>query len=347
VSGGERTVGRAGARAAALLAAGIVAALALGACGRGAPEEPKAERDTTDEKSLAGPPGGRERGRGAPLVEMRNLRLLVLEDAVLEVKTLSGALEPTAEDGVAFFDDPRSFRILIDNAESSIDAENLAALLNGYTFAYDGAPLEDLEVEIADGRIRQKGKLNKKIEVPFEVEASLSLTGEGLLRLHPEKIEAADVPVTKALDLFDIELQDVINARTDRGLRVDGDDLLLDPDRLMPPPAIRGRVGEARIEGDRIVLVFVPPAGRKPRARLSPPLDNPNYMFFRGGQLRFGKLEMTDTDLVICDGDPRDPFLFFLSRYKQQLVAGTTRTLDDLGLVGTFPDYDEAGPGKR
>ena len=282
---------------------------------------------------------------GAPRVEMRNLRLVVLEGAVLEVKSLSGELEPTRVSVVPYFDDPSTFRIAIDRAETSIDAASLAALLNGYTFAGDDSPLDELEVEIRGDRIHQKGKLKKKVELPFEIEASLSLTPEGFLRLHPEKIQSAGVPVKGVLDLFDIELQEVINSRPERGIRVDGDDLLLDPSRLTPPPAIRGRVSEARIEGDRIVLVFAPAdGGRRTRRAADPPLGGrPNYMMFTGGRLRFGKLQMSDTDLAIFDADPRDPFLFFLSRYRTQLVAGTTRTLDDLGLVAFFPDYDETG----
>ena len=65
-------------------------------------------------------------------------------------------------------------------------------------------------------------------------------------------------------------------------------------------------------------------------------------MFFRSGRLRFGKLTMDDTDLQIVDGDPGDPFAFFLSRYRKQLVAGYSKTMPDKGLVAVMPDYDEA-----
>jgi hypothetical protein len=64
-------------------------------------------------------------------------------------------------------------------------------------------------------------------------------------------------------------------------------------------------------------------------------------MYFKGGQLRFGKLTMRDTDLVIADADSQDPFRFYLAQYRRQLVAGYSKTMPDLGLVSFMPDADE------
>jgi hypothetical protein len=46
---------------------------------------------------------------------------------------------------------------------------------------------------------------------------------------------------------------------------------------------------------------------------------------YEGNRLRFGKVTMNDTDLVLLDMDPKDPFDFYLDRYKDQLVAGYTK----------------------
>ena len=64
-----------------------------------------------------------------------------------------------------------------------------------------------------------------------------------------------------------------------------------------------------------------------------------HYLYFRGGQLRFGKLLMTDTDLLIVDADQRDPFDLYMARYNVQLTAGTTKNLANLGLRVAMPDY--------
>lgn len=71
-----------------------------------------------------------------------------------------------------------------------------------------------------------------------------------------------------------------------------------------------------------------------------------NYVYFRGGQLRFGKLLMTDTDLLIADADDSDPLDLYMAKYNTQLVAGSTRNLADFGLRVTMPDYNDVVAGK-
>lgn len=64
-------------------------------------------------------------------------------------------------------------------------------------------------------------------------------------------------------------------------------------------------------------------------------------MYFRKGILRFGKLTMTDADMLIIDDDVSDRFDFSLPRYFEQLVAGTHRTTPADGLVVHMPDRND------
>jgi hypothetical protein len=64
-------------------------------------------------------------------------------------------------------------------------------------------------------------------------------------------------------------------------------------------------------------------------------------MFYRGKILRFGKLTMVDSDLQIVDGDPSDPFDFYLAHLNEQLVAGQSRNQADFGLLTVLPDYGD------
>jgi len=50
---------------------------------------------------------------------------------------------------------------------------------------------------------------------------------------------------------------------------------------------------------------------------------------------------MSDTDLVLIDMDPQDPFNFFLEHYKEQLVAGYTKTTPDFGLRVFMRDFNK------
>jgi len=284
------------------------------------------------------PRAARPAGGGSPSVRMRNVHMVVDPAVILEVRELHGRLAPARKGGIPFFDDPKSFRIEIDRATTAISTASMSALLNRYTFAYPGAPLRGLEISTHDGKLRQKGTLHKGVDVPFEMDGELSALPDGRIKLHPTAIKVAGVPAKRLLDALGLELMKVIKVRADRGVAIEGDDLLLDVNRLLPPPAVSGKVGAARLEGDRIVLEFF---GAEPRA-LKPSLPEArNYMYFKGGRLRFGKLTMQDTDLQIVDAAPDDPFRFDLSQYARQLVAGYSKTMPDQGLVSFMPDADK------
>ncbi len=284
-------------------------------------------------------------GAGGPKALLKNVHMIVAPGVVLEVRELHGQLRPARRGGVATFDDPQSFNLQIDRATTAISTASLAALLNGYTFAYPGAPLRGLTVEARGGKLWQKGTLHKGVDVPFEMEGELSARPDGRLRVHPTTIRVAGVPAKRLLDALGLKLVKVIKVRADRGVSLDGDDLLLDPERLLPPPRIAGRVSAVRLEGDRVVLELAgTSAGTKAPRELHPSLaEARNFMYFRGGRLRFGKLTMDDTDLQIIDADPADPFLFSLAQYSRQLVAGYSKTMPDKGLVTFMPDADQTG----
>ena len=64
-------------------------------------------------------------------------------------------------------------------------------------------------------------------------------------------------------------------------------------------------------------------------------------MAYRGNKLQFGKLLMSDTDLVLIDPAPKDPFDFYLDRYKDQLVAGYSKTTPTFGLNVYMVDFNK------
>jgi hypothetical protein len=313
-----------------VLTAAAVAVL-LAACRRHqASEAPPAPARPSAKASAA---------RVDPAVHIRGVQFLVDPAIRLEVRELTGRLQRTRDGDLPFFDDPTSFRFLAERGEVAISTASMAALLNHYTFGYQGAPLSDLELEVHDGKLRQRGKLHKGgLEVPFEMDGELSLRPDGRLQVHPTTIKAGGVGVTHLLDALDVELVEVIKVRADRGVTLDGDDLLLAPRSLLPPPGVVGTLSGVHLEGQSIVLEFgggpadePAPAGRRAE----------NFMAFQGGGLRFGKLTMRRTDLRIVDADPRDPFLFDLPHYRRQLVAGYSITTADLGLIAVMPDADQ------
>lgn len=271
--------------------------------------------------------------------ELRNVDFHIDPGAVLQIRQLRGQLLATGKGSPPSFDNRNSFTIRIDSALIGITAGSLAALMNGYVFAYRGAPLRRIEISVKQGRLTLKGALVKGVGIPFQADGELSATVNGLIRLHLTSIKSEHVPVKGLMDLLGIKIADLINLNQSRGARVKGDDILLDPGRIVPPPRIEGRVSTVAVEGEEIVLRFGGEAGKPPKRPLSPPRPEArNYMYFRGGTLRFGKLTMNDADLQIVDLDPSDNFDFDLSQYTRQLVAGYSKSTPAYGLIVFMPD---------
>jgi hypothetical protein len=265
-------------------------------------------------------------------IDMRNVHLHVSDDASLDVSWIHGRLHSTS-DRPPVFDDQSSFTMEIEDAEVALDAASLTSLVNR-AFAFKGSNLSDLRVSFDGPRIVQRGKLSKGITMPFTVTASAATTPEGQLVVHPEKVKAAGIPAAKLMGLFGIELQDLIKGRPEGGIALRDNDLLLDPAKMLPPPATRGRIAKAFVRGDRLVQIFGNGAAGRPRG-------GGNYVWFRGASIRFGRLTMSNADLKLIDMDPKDPFDFYSAKYNQQLVAGYSKNTPDGALRTYMPDFND------
>ena len=136
------------------------------------------------------------------------------------------------------------------------------------------------------------------------------------------------------MDLLGLEMADLIDTKKIHGIRSDGNDLILNTEKVLPRTAIKERFPAAG-EGDNIVETIGTPDNVKPAMK-------GNYMSYRGGgSLGFGKLTMADTDLVLIDMDARDPFDFYFQRYKEQLTAGYSKTTNNFGLRVYMRDFNK------
>jgi len=231
-----------------------------------------------------------------------------------------------------------SYVIEIDSARVSMTAGSLTNLMNNVLFAGPSAPIKDTRVEIDGAELKQTGTLRKGVSVPFTMRASLDVTPDGRLRLHPTSMKAAGIIPKGVLDFFGLHLKSLLKVGSESPMQVSGDDLLLDPARALPPPRIRGKLTRAWIADG---LVFEQFGAEKPTHSITPPTASHNFMYYRGGTLRFGKLTMIDADLMLVDEDPSDPFDFSPAQYKDQLVAGYSKNTPDNGLVTRMPDLSD------
>jgi len=276
------------------------------------------------------------RGSDPVRVSFRNVHLHVAPGVVAEIRRLEGAMIGNGGQAPSF-DDQRSFTLRVDSGEMAMTPRSLSRLLNDYVFAYDKSPISNIEVSIESGHLKQKGTLHKGIAVPFTMLADVSATSDGRIRLHPTELKTAGVPARGLMKVFGIKLDDLVKSNPAHGIEVRDNEMLLSAERLLPAPALKGRLTSARIDGDRIVEVF----GNDHATAAE--RGGGNYMRYRGGTLRFGKLTMTNADMDLIDADPRDPFDFSQPEYIKQLVAGYSKNTPSGGLRVFMPDYDDAG----
>jgi hypothetical protein len=357
--------GAVGAALCLLLAAG---------CGRHRTSRPEAERaaGAPEEATMAATAerGGWGPGAEQPTrTEMRNVDLRILEGATLRVRRLSGEAVALRRGQPVGLDEKTSYLIRVESGEASIDYPDLSRVMNEYTFGFDGAPVKRLELSREEDpgegdEIQLKGRLRKVLGIPFEIEGRLEPTPDGKIRIRTTSIQALDVKVGGLMHALGLEPKDLLGGLEERGVRVDGNDMILDPARALPPPRVAGRVTSVQVQPEGIRLIFGAPAaaarggasssktaadkpaGKAPaRSPESAGASPSNFLAFRGGTIRIGKMTQRDAELRMVDQDPRDPLDLYVDRMTDQLVAGYAKLSASGGLTIFVPDYGDMRRG--
>lgn len=312
----------------------LATAVLVTSCSSGS-KTPKPAVQTTETYS-GQPPESPGPVEAETAVEMVNVHIHLDPELILRIRHLVGKFIPTKKGRPPTFDDNLSYIVAIDSAEISVSMASMTHAMNTYVFGESDAPLKNLQLSAQGTRIKQTGTIKKAIGIPFEMIGDMTATPDGKIRIHPTAMKAAHLPVKGLMKLFGLDMTKLINTRHARGISVDENDIVLDPAQMLPPPKMRGRITAVRVQGDEIVQTFGTEKGESAKAK-----PRANYMAYRGGVLRFGKLTMNDADMRLIDADPADPFDFFPEHYKDQLVAGYSKTTASGGLLVYMPDYDK------
>ena len=272
--------------------------------------------------------------------EIRNVNFRVDDALVLEIRSLRGQLLSAKPGMPPTFDDRTSMLMKIDAGEVAMSTAAFTHLMNAYVFKYPGAPLTNIEVSTEGDLLRQAATMHKT--VPTEMTGTLAALPDGRIRFRPNAIKAAGVQAKGLMDALGLKTGKLVKGTDPRGVSIVGDDMIMNLDLLLPPPRVRARVTGVRIDGDRIVQTFGPKDGAEAPPELTPPDANArNYMYYRGGTIRFRKMIMEDAEMQVVDAGPDDPLDFSLEHYFDQIVAGQSRNTPSGAQITTVPDYDE------
>jgi len=277
-------------------------------------------------------------------MEMRHVDVRIADSATVRVHWLRGELLRTVADRPVALGDPLTFRVRVTAGTVSLTGADLGAIENGVVFAYHGAPLSDLRLRTNGAELVQTGVLHKIIKFHFESHATLTLLSDGRIRVHPTAVHVLGLSADKMLHTLGMHLSNVVDVSHARGIVLDGDDVIIDPMQVLPPPAIVGRLRAIRIEGPAVVAEFVHSVDDTlfTHSRDSA-ASAPGFVDFHGGTLEVGHLEMHDTDLRIGDRDSLGSFDLSLPHYIEQLTHGSFTLGANFGVVARVPDFAALG----
>jgi hypothetical protein len=171
--------------------------------------------------------------------------------------------------------------------------------------------------------------------------SDLSATPNGQIHLHVAKLRLLKLPVTGLLKSFHLRAADLFHPTASSGIQVAGDDIYFTPEQILPAPHIRGRLTDVHIDDKGVNLVSVFGIAQ---ADVSKVKEWRNFIRLLGGTLNFGKLTMTDVDLVLIDDSQDEWFYFDLSHYQEQLVNGRIRMTPQAGVRIFMPDIEKIPP---
>ena len=229
------------------LATGVVALISVASSASSTPRGDEA-------RGASGPAAIHPAAHGPMWIEMRNVDLHIDETRAIGIRSLRGEVVRSDGGVPAALDDSKSFTVRVTSGTVVLGGDALAALLNEVVFAYRGSPLKHLRATIGGSRIVLRGTMHKGVDLPFEIASTPTLEADGRVRLHPSRTRILGIDGAKLMRALGLHLDKLLDLRGAHGVAVAGDDLLLDPTSILPPPAINGRLASIAIEGLRVVM---------------------------------------------------------------------------------------------
>lgn len=262
-------------------------------------------------------------------IHAHNLLLQKGPDFRVYVTWLDGTLARTRLRVNPSFDNPDSFYLSI---ETGVIRANIGDIGNYLNASVTDSPLKNIKLN-ADGQsLKLTGTLHKLIPLPVQVVASVAATTDNRVRIHIEKIDVLKVPVKALLHLFHVSTADLVKTNTD-GIEVQGNDVLLDPAKVLPAPHIRGKLTQVSVKSPDIQAVF-----GNASHDLGVVEQWRNFFSLKGGSIDFGNLTMHPVNLIMIDLSKNPWFDLDLVNYRDQFTNGYTRMTADSGLQIFIPD---------
>jgi len=270
--------------------------------------------------------------RGPTNVYAHNLMLRKGPDFRVYVRWLRGQMVRTRSDDDPSFDDPESFNLVITNGVLRANIGDIAHFLN--SSGVPNSPLTNITLAGDGDQINLRGTLHKILPIPVELVGTISVAPKNLIQVHVTKLNVLKLPLKGLLGGFHVTLSDLFHPQGIPGLQVDGNDIIFDTVKLLPPPHIRGQLTSVRVVNPDLEEIFGDAQDVLHVEQWR------NFLRLSGGTLDFGKLTMHHVDLIMIDISDDAWFDLDLLHYQDQLINGYTRMTPQAGMQIFMPDLD-------
>lgn len=273
--------------------------------------------------------------RSGTAIHAHNLLLRKGSDFHVYVRWLAGRLAPTRRNVNPSFDRPNSFDLDIQSGVIRVNIGDIGHYLNS---SVANSPLKNVTL-LADGKnLKLTAVVHKVVPLPIQVMASVSVAPDDRVRVRIEKIDVLKLPVKGLLALLHVSAADLVNTKVE-GVQIEGDDLLFDTHKLLPPPHIRGHLAQLSVDSPDIQAVYGNAAEKVEHVE-----QWRNFFSLEGGAIDFGNLSMHPVKIIMIDISTNPWFDLDLVNYRQQFTNGYTRITGDSGLQIFIPDLRDIRP---
>lgn len=230
------------------------------------------------------------------------------------------------------FDDPDSFVL---DVKTGVIRTNVGDLSNFLNDGVSNSPLRNITLSGDGDQIKLHGTLHKIVPLPVEMIATIAVAPGNRIQLHVTKLSLLKIPFKALLGGFHITISSLFHPGDIPGIQVSDNDIFFDPQKLLPPPHIRGQLTSVRIVNPDFEEIY-----GNARDDVTQVAQWRNFLQLHDGTIDFGKLTMRHVDLIMVDLSDDAWFDLDLAHYQEQLVNGYTRMTPQAGLQIFMPDLD-------
>lgn len=273
----------------------------------------------------------RDSGRNQTLMFIENTNFHYIGNVGFFTPHLVVTLKPNNPTMPVVFDDPTSFTIQIHKGSVILSHLELDDLFNKYVFNVPNTTLKDLKINTSPGVLTLSGNMFRDKWIPFVMKGNIVVKDGHYLYFNPTSVQVNGVDATHVLSAANVKLAELLKFKG-IGATLDGSTIILDAQKLFPPPNLEMKIKNAKLDSKGLVLEFDDGHAIKPSIPFPP---SRSHIVLRGGDVKFTRVLPINVALQIDNIELGKELDFCLYRYRDQIAQGHL-TLNCKGEIHVF-----------